>query len=132
MSSGPKCLRGITSTLLSTLLSDQAHDPPLVWLVALLAFRYWRTLVNIFFWFRYKPAVAKGDLKITANDCTVIVPTVGPTNNTEFDDMITAILVNRPARLVLSTNTEDAQKQVNMAQLTIVANVKAGNTTYQK
>ncbi|KAJ4374047.1 hypothetical protein N0V83_002786 [Neocucurbitaria cava] len=118
--------------LATTMVAEEAHDPPFVWLVALLVFRYWRTLVNIFFWFRYKPAVAKGDLKITANDCTVIVPTVGPTGNTEFAEMVTAILVNRPACLVFSTNTKDAQEQVNMVKSTIVADVEAGNTTYQK
>jgi hypothetical protein len=91
----------------------------------LLAFRYWRTIVNIFFWFRYQPAVTNGNFKTKSTDCTVIVPTVGPPGNSVYDEMTTAILFNRPARLIFSTDTEAAADIVNAALPAIRAKIAA-------
>ncbi|CAO2657473.1 Nn.00g035990.m01.CDS01 [Neocucurbitaria sp. VM-36] len=113
-----------------TVIAQQHRDPPLLWLITLLVFRYWRTLINIFFWFRYKPA-ATGEAKVTAADCTIIIPTVGPIGNRVYDEVITAILVNRPSRLIFSTNTDAAAKQVSAALPSILADIKTGVTTYQ-
>jgi hypothetical protein len=118
--------------LCTTLVAQAADDSVLVWFVALLVFRYWRTLVNIWFWFQYKPAVATPDFKLTPEDCTVIVPTMGPEFSEFYDEILASILVNRPARLVLSTNTDAAEEQVQATLPAVLAQLKAGTTAYQK
>jgi hypothetical protein len=40
------------------LAAHSIEDTSLVWFVSLIVFRYWRTLVNVWFWFQYKLAVA--------------------------------------------------------------------------
>jgi len=118
--------------LFGTVVAAQKFDDGfLIWFVALLAFRYWRTLVNIFFWFHYKAALVTENLKITTMDCTVIVPTVGPMGNKVFEEMITSILFNCPARLIFSTNTESAANDVNNVLPEILVSIKAGKTAYQ-
>jgi cellulose synthase/poly-beta-1,6-N-acetylglucosamine synthase-like glycosyltransferase len=119
--------------LFGTAVTSQiVNDSALVWLVALLVFRYWRTVVNIAFWFKYKPALPTGKEKMLATDCTVIVPTVGPIGNPVFGEMVAGILANGPARLIFSTNTVDAAKQVEDYLRGLCAAFKAGATAYQQ
>jgi hypothetical protein len=116
----------------TTLVAQAADDSVLVWFVALITFRYWRTLVNIWFWFQYEPAVATLDFKFTSKDCTVIVPTMGPEFSEFYDEMLAGILVNQPARLALSTNSHAAEEQVQATLPAVLAQLEAGTTTYQK
>jgi hypothetical protein len=116
----------------TTVTAQYVQDSALVWFVALMAFRYWRTLTNIWFWFRYELTVAKTDTKISSDDCTVVVPTVDPAGNKVYDEMVAAILVNRAACLIFSTNTASAAQQVEITLPAILANVEAGVTTYQQ
>jgi cellulose synthase/poly-beta-1,6-N-acetylglucosamine synthase-like glycosyltransferase len=117
-------------------LADTANNPANIWFWALLLFRYWRTAVNIFFWLRYKPAVtALGEkTKVSAQDVTVIVPTVGPyaNNVSVFDEMVTAILMNRPAKVIFSANTETATADVMNAVPGYISAIAAGTTNYQR
>ncbi|CBX94470.1 predicted protein [Plenodomus lingam JN3] len=115
----------------TVIIAQQVYDSTLVWFVSLLAFRYWRIIVNIFFWFQYKPALTSDDLKISSESCTVVVPTVGPQGNSVYDEMIAAILYNRPARLIFSTNTESAAEQVNAYMPSLLAAIEAGKSAYQ-
>lgn len=91
-------------------------------------------MVNIWFWFwfRYEPTVATTDVKFRPSDCTVIVPTVGPKEeNIIFEDMIASILVNRPARLIFSTDKADAEMDIHDVVPSIIAKIEAGTTDYQ-
>ena len=45
--------------------------------------------------------------------------------------MVAAILINRPARLVLDTSSQEAATEVECAVSAIRANVLGGKTTYQ-
>jgi hypothetical protein len=105
-------------------------DSVLVWFIALVVFRYYKTIIGIFFWFRYKPAVASSDFKLGSQDCTVIVPTVGPKGNDVFAEMVTGILVNRPAKLILSTNTQKTKELVDEVLVEIFNAIKNGTSTY--
>jgi hypothetical protein len=116
----------------TTVAAQVIEDTALVWFVALMIFRYWRTLTNIWFWFKYKAATATSACKITSTDCTVIVPTVGPHGNRVFGEMVTAILINGPARLIFSTNTITATEQVEGILPVVLADIEAGAATYQK
>ncbi|KAI8937729.1 hypothetical protein NX059_005429 [Plenodomus lindquistii] len=118
--------------LLTTVVTaQQAEDGILVWFIALVTFRYWRTIVNIYFWFQYKLATQSDGENVSPGDCTVIVPTVGPSGNSVYDEMITAILYNRPARLIFSTNTESAANDVKAYMPSLLADIEAGTSTYQ-
>ncbi|KAF2132327.1 glycosyltransferase family 2 protein [Dothidotthia symphoricarpi CBS 119687] len=116
----------------TAIVTQHVNDKAMFVFGALMIFRYWRTLVNVWYWFQYKPAVAPTDFKITSADCTVIVPTVGPVGNTVYDQMVTSILMNHPARLIFSTNTDSAAEQVNAALPLMLADIAAGHTVYQK
>lgn len=93
--------------LTAVLKAKVAQDKQMVWFSALMALRYWRTLVAIVFWTQYKPCVHRashGKPKYTAEDCTVVVATVGPGQNIElFTRMVEGILANKPKRIVFST-----------------------------
>lgn len=115
-----------------TIAAQVAHDTALVLFVALMTFQYWRTLVNIYYWIQYELAVPSADLKITPDSCTVVVTTVGPDCNAVYSDMVTRILVNRPARLIFSTNTASATEQINKTLPAIMADVETGFSTYQQ
>jgi hypothetical protein len=116
----------------TTLAARSAQDRALVWFVALMIFRYWRTAVNIWFWFQYEPALATPHFDITPEDCTVIVPTLGPGYSEFYEEMLASILVNRPARLALSTNTTSTAQQVEAALPAVINQLKSGTTAYQK
>ncbi|KNG47464.1 glycosyltransferase family 2 protein [Stemphylium lycopersici] len=90
---------------------ETAKDSGLVLFSALITFRYWRTLVSWYFWTQYQitPSRGEGEDDFLPSDCTVIVPTVGPVENSVFDDMVKGILMNRPKCLIFSTNKEVAQ-----------------------
>lgn len=118
--------------LVVTLGSQAANDGALVWFLALLVFRYWRTVVNVYFWFQYKPTLPTQHDDYTAADCTVIVPTVGPAGNAVFAEMVAAIVWNAPVQVVFSTNTDLAAAQVTAYLPSILNGLKAGTTTYQK
>ncbi|KAF1913893.1 glycosyltransferase like family 2-domain-containing protein [Ampelomyces quisqualis] len=117
--------------LTTTLIAKSAKDTALVWFVALMVFRYWRTLTNIWFWFQYE-LVVTSYARYTGADCTIIVPTVGTAGNGAFDEMVAAILINCPARLIFSTNSASAKKQVEDRLSAIQADVEAGTSVYQK
>ncbi|USP82428.1 glycosyltransferase family 2 protein [Curvularia clavata] len=93
--------------LAAVLKANVAKDTQLVWFSALMAFRYWRTLVAIFFWTQYKLSEKRVDgqpERYNSADCTVVVATVGPGKNVElFTRMVEAILTNKPKRVVFST-----------------------------
>lgn len=116
----------------TSIVAQRVKDYNLIWFFALMIFRYWRITTNVFFWFRYKPTLATGNEKITSADCTVIVPTVGPKGNAYFADMVTAILVNGPGRLIFSTNTETAAQEVQEILPNIIENLEFGVTSYQQ
>jgi hypothetical protein len=112
-------------------IAQYATDSALVWFFALFAFRYWRTATNIFFWFQYRPAISSGFPIIMPHDCTVVVPTVGPSGNQVYDEVVAAILINQPLRLIFSTNTDSAAKEVQERLPMIISDIKSGISTYQ-
>jgi hypothetical protein len=108
--------------------------------------RYYRTVVNLDFWFQYKPALPTEDLensncdpKLTfcdsepfPSDCTVIIATVGPDNNAVFEDMVSGFLFNQPVRLIFSATSENAAKKIEEVLLQIKIALAHENSTYQK
>ncbi|CAI6336712.1 unnamed protein product [Periconia digitata] len=99
--------------------AKNSGDSALVWLIAIMVFRYYKTVISVYFWNRYKLATVsscktsnvKGHF-YTSLDCTAIIPTVGPTGNSRFYDMLVSIAVNGPARIIISTNNSESQNQV--------------------
>lgn len=112
-------------------LADIAANGANIWFVSLLIFRYWRTLVQIFFWCQYKPTRPTYDDAMTPMDCTVLVPTVGPARNGAFEDLVASILTNGPDRVVFSTNTMVAAKGVGTFLSAFRHRYTAGATAYQ-
>jgi hypothetical protein len=79
------------------------HPDSLFWF--LFAFRYLRLIVHIIsYLFIYKPSPVPGlgFGSYARLDCTVIIPTVDPTNK-DFLECLESILVNVPRALILST-----------------------------
>ncbi|KAF2641773.1 hypothetical protein P280DRAFT_397205 [Massarina eburnea CBS 473.64] len=111
--------------------AEYSNDSALIWFFTLVAFRHYKTIINIFFWLRYKPSVASPNFKLTGSDCTVIVPTVGPEGNTVFAETVSSILFNHPDRLIFSTNTEEAKTMVEKALPEIVDALTTGTSAYQ-
>lgn len=94
--------------------SLSVKDKGLLWFSALMAWRYYRTILALYFYFRYEIASNDSlqDLKFKPSDCTVIVPTVGPANNPVFREMTEQILRNKPACLIFSANSPNAQEDI--------------------
>ncbi|KAJ4362143.1 hypothetical protein N0V95_001491 [Ascochyta clinopodiicola] len=113
-------------------MAEQATNGADVWIVALLTFRYWRTLTQLFFWCRYKPTRPTSRDTMKPADCTVLLPTVGPVGNAVFEHLVASILVNEPARVVFSTNTAEAEKAVWVFLSGFRAKYEGGETDYQQ
>ena len=93
-------------------IANHHHDPWRVWFIFLLIFRYYKTIINIFFLFRYKRATEIGNLTPSSKDVTVIIPTVGPKGNELFKDMVHGIIRNKPGRIVFSAINHGVQKEL--------------------
>ncbi|KAF9698716.1 hypothetical protein EKO04_003007 [Ascochyta lentis] len=113
-------------------LADQASSSADVWIVALLLFRYWRTVVQLYFWHQYQPARPTTNDALRAQDCTVLLPTVGPVGNKVFEHLVSSVLVNRPARVVFSTNTAAAATAVAAFLQDFYPRYRVGETDYQQ
>ncbi|UPX13767.1 uncharacterized protein EKO05_0004266 [Ascochyta rabiei] len=113
-------------------ISQQATNSADTWMTALLAFRYWRTTVQLFFWFVYQPARPTGRDVMKAEDCTVLLPTVGPAGNDVFEHLVASVLVNEPARVVFSTNTAEAKEAVHGFLRGFRPDYENGVTDYQQ
>ncbi|KAF1934133.1 uncharacterized protein M421DRAFT_287 [Didymella exigua CBS 183.55] len=99
------------ASLRASIPAQRAVDYYLVWLVFLLVLRYWRT---------------------APEGCTAICATVGPEGDTVFDELIAAVLVSRPARLVFACNTVLAAEQVRRFLADFRVSFEAGKTRYQR
>ena len=121
-----------TLLLLTALTADRHHDPVLIWFVFLLIFRYYKTIVNGYFWFTYKPAVAPENFALSSRDVTVLVPTVGPKGNDAFAEMVAGILYNRPERLIFSTVNEEAKNDIKEIMPIIEESLENGSSGYQR
>ncbi|KAL1598694.1 hypothetical protein SLS60_007834 [Paraconiothyrium brasiliense] len=112
-------------------IAQDSPDPFLVWFSFLLIFRHYKTVINLVFYFRYKPAVPTPRFDLSPRKTTVIVPTVGPEGNPAFDEMVGGILYNKSERLIFSTATEDGEKRVETRLLKIKADLEKGTSAYQ-
>jgi hypothetical protein len=113
--------------------SLSVKDKALLWFSALVVYRYYRTVVTLFFYTQYEPATnGLQDPRFGPTDCTVIVPTVGPKNNPVFEEMVAAILWNKPKRVIFSANKDEAQKDNEAEVGRIVQDFIDGRTIYQK
>ncbi|PVH99955.1 glycosyltransferase family 2 protein [Periconia macrospinosa] len=110
-------------------LADQSTDPALVWFYALFVFRYYKTVISVYYWFQYKPAVAVSIPTYTPDDCTVILPTAGPNDRETFVDSICAILMNKPKHVIIATATEKVQELVKTVLAEMIS--KNGQLKYQ-
>ena len=117
--------------LATSKVAENHRDPWLIYFGFLIVFRYIKTVTNVFFWFRYKPATAiNGNTPVT-KDCTVIVPTVGPKGNASFEEMVAGILYNKPMRLIFSANTPEAEEDLKEYIPSIKKKFINGETGYQ-
>ncbi|KAK3209261.1 hypothetical protein GRF29_69g1241325 [Pseudopithomyces chartarum] len=101
--------------LITSKIADHHHDPWIIWLIFFVTFRYYKLLINIFFWFRYKPATDKSNTTPTADEVTVIIPTVGHVGDTIFEEMVFGILRNRPGRIIFAAINEHVEKKLKDA-----------------
>ncbi|KAJ4987907.1 glycosyltransferase family 2 [Stagonosporopsis vannaccii] len=113
-------------------LANRATNGADIWFVAFMIFRYWRTLTQTFFYFRYKPVRPTDNDKMKPKHCTVVIPTVGPAGNAFFEDLVASILTNAPARVVFSTNTKSAAEGVENFLKPFLPKYEAGATDYQQ
>jgi hypothetical protein len=66
-------------------------------------FRYLRLVGNLFsFWFLYRATPTPTNPTMHRSDCSVIIPTVDPTNE-HFDECVQSILRNAPKQLIMVT-----------------------------
>ncbi|KAK7539600.1 nucleotide-diphospho-sugar transferase [Phyllosticta citribraziliensis] len=74
--------------------------------VALLVFRYFRTILNSVAYIRLKPTLPVENPKYTNKDVTAIIPTVEPTAAT-FTECLERIIANAPAQILIVTVGQD-------------------------
>lgn len=79
--------------------------------IAIFLFRYVRLLIHIFsFWVLYKPTPVPTKPTIITTDCTVIIPTIDPTNSW-FTKCLRSVARNSPGIIYISTVGKALQKQ---------------------
>ncbi|EAU37664.1 conserved hypothetical protein [Aspergillus terreus NIH2624] len=71
--------------------------------ILLSVFRYLRLVVHIFsFWFLYKPALIPRQPTYSRRDCSIILPTVDP-SNPDFEECLLSCLRNGPGEIIIVT-----------------------------
>jgi hypothetical protein len=89
-------------------LSERVDDSALIWFTALVAWRYFRLFVNLYSFWRYKPASLPNIRTIGPKDVTMILPTVtvSEPDNPDFEECLTTCLINKPAGVIIVTDTD--------------------------
>ncbi|KAJ4360256.1 uncharacterized protein N0V89_000816 [Didymosphaeria variabile] len=112
-------------------IAQVSLDPFLIWFAFLLIFRHYKTVINLVFYFRYKPAVPPTKFNLKTTDVAVIVPTLGPEGNPTFAEMFCGILYNQPKYLIFSTATEDGGKRIEGLLSGFQDQLENGTSAYQ-
>lgn len=86
---------------------EHAYQHPLFWFGFLFIFRYLRLIVHCIAFRAYEPTPIPEEPTLTAQDCTIIIPTVDP-SNIEFTECLQSVLLNRPKRIIIVTVGMDA------------------------
>jgi cellulose synthase/poly-beta-1,6-N-acetylglucosamine synthase-like glycosyltransferase len=84
--------------------------------IALFLYRYFRLVVNLFSFWTFKPIPPPENPKLTAQDVTVILPTLDGCGD-ELVETIRTILDNQPYELLLVTIEANRKKAENMLSL---------------
>ncbi|TVY81479.1 hypothetical protein LSUE1_G007408 [Lachnellula suecica] len=113
-------------------LSESVDDPAPVWFVALAVGRYFRLFVNLYSFWRYKPASLPTIRTISPKDVTMILPTVSvsESENPDFEECLTACLLNKPASVIIATDTYFKVTGVNKQLLSIRDKIERGSSNF--
>ncbi|KAH7052103.1 nucleotide-diphospho-sugar transferase [Macrophomina phaseolina] len=87
-------------------VSDGLTDSWFRLFIFLFVFRYLRLIVHIVAYNRFKPKPVLDNPKYTANDVTVVIPTVDP-RGTAWAECLDRVLANGPAEILVVTVGED-------------------------
>jgi Glycosyltransferase like family 2 len=112
--------------------SERVDDSALIWFTALAAWRYFRLFVNLYSFWRYKPASLPTIRTIGPKDVTMILPTVSvsETDNPDFEECLTTCLINKPARVIIVTDTDFKAAEVNKQLLSIRDKIQGGSSSF--
>jgi len=114
------------------MLSERVDDSALIWFTALVAWRYFRLFVNLYSFWRYKPASPPTIRTIGPKDVTMILPTVSvsESDNPDFEECLTTCLINKPARIIIVTDTDFKATEVNKQLFSIRAKIQRGSSSF--
>lgn len=113
-------------------LSERVEGSALIWFIALAAWRYFRLFVNLYSFWRYKPASLPTIRTISPKDITMILPTVSvsESENPDFEECLTTCLLNKPARVIIITDTDFRVTEVNKQLLSIRDKIQRGSSSF--
>jgi hypothetical protein len=113
-------------------LSERVDDSALIWFTALAAWRYFRLFVNLYSFWRYKPASLPTIRTIGPKDATMILPTVtvSESDNPDFEECLTTCLINKPAGVIIVTDTDFKAAEVNKQLLSIRDKIQGGSSSF--
>ncbi|PMD55484.1 glycosyltransferase family 2 protein [Hyaloscypha bicolor E] len=108
------------------------NDPALIWFITLATWRYFRLFVNLYSFWRYKPASLPTIRTIGPKDVIIILPTisVSESDNPDFKECLTTCLVNKLARLIIITNTDFKATEVNKQLFSIRNKIQRGSSSF--
>jgi hypothetical protein len=115
-----------------SMLSERVDDSALIWFTALVAWRYFRLFVNLYSFWRYKPASPPTIRTIGPKDVTMILPavSVSESDNPDFEECLTTCLINKPARIIIVTDTDFKATEVNKQLFSIRAKIQRGSSSF--
>jgi len=113
-------------------LSEWVDDSALIWFIALAAWRYFRLFVNLYSSWRYKPASLPTIRTIGPKDVAMILLTVlvSESDNPDFEECLTTCLINKPARVIVVTDTDFRATEVNKQLLSIRDKIQKGSSSF--
>jgi hypothetical protein len=87
----------------------------MIWFATLVAWRYFRFFVLLFYFWRYKPAGCPPDRDRTfgPDDVTIIITTISVSSNPYFEECVTTALVNTPAAVLIVTDTRESEVEID-------------------
>ena len=113
-------------------LSENIDESALIWFTALATWRYFRLFVNIYSFCRYKPAISPPIRTISPKDVTMILPTisVSESDNPDFEECLTTCLINKPASIIIVTDTGCKAAEVNANLVSVQDKIQGGTSTF--
>lgn len=117
-----------------TKLMARYNDLNLVYFGLLFTLRYYRLFISLYGFWTYRPSAVPKNPMFGPKDITLILCTVSisESHNPDFEECLTTWLLNRPARVIIVTDTEEREAAAKERYFDICIRIQNGSSRFLK